>query len=62
MAGVLPSVWKLLRLRLQITYNGFRHAKLRNKIRIIFVWVLLLGFAYFLLSAEPLVVESRAFA
>jgi hypothetical protein len=51
-AGILPSVWKLLRLRLRITYNGFRHAKLRDKIRIIFVWALLLGFAYFLLSAS----------
>jgi ABC-2 type transport system permease protein len=51
-AGILSSVWKLLRLRLQITYNGFRRAKLRNKIRIIFVWVLLLGFAYFILSVS----------
>jgi ABC-2 type transport system permease protein len=51
-AGVLSSVWKLLRLRLQITYNGFRRAKLRNKIRIVFVWVLLLGFAYFILSVS----------
>jgi len=51
-AGLLPSVWKLLRLRLQITYNGFRHAKLRNKISIIFVWVVVLGFAYFILSVS----------
>ena len=51
-AGILPSVWKLLVLRLRITYNGFRHAKLGNKIRIIFVWVLLLGFAYFILSTS----------
>jgi ABC-2 type transport system permease protein len=50
--SILPSVWKLLRLRLRITYNGFRHAKLRDKIRIIFVWALLLGFAYFILSAS----------
>src|SRR5512138_1991790 len=50
--GILPSVWKLLILRLRITYNGFRHAKRRTKVRIIFVWVLLLGFAYFLLSAS----------
>jgi len=51
-AGILPSVWKLLVLRLRITYNGFRHAKLGKKIRIIFVWVLLLGFAYFILSTS----------
>jgi hypothetical protein len=50
--GILPSVWKLLILRLRITYNGFRHAKRRTKVRIIFVWLLLLGFAYFLLSAS----------
>ena len=48
-AGVLPAVWKLVRLRLQITYNSFRHAKLRVKIRNIILWLLLLGFAYFLL-------------
>jgi ABC-2 type transport system permease protein len=51
-AGILSSVWKLLRLRLRITYNSFRHAKLRNKISIIFVWMLLLGFAYLILSAS----------
>jgi hypothetical protein len=45
-------VWKLLRLRLRITYNSFRHAKLRNKIGMIVVWLLLLGFAYFLLVAS----------
>ncbi len=48
-AGVLPAVLKLLRLRLRITYNGFRHARLRVKIRNIILWLLLVGFAYFLL-------------
>ncbi len=51
-AGVLTSVWKLLRLRLRITYNSFRHARLRNKIGMIVVWLFLLGLAYFLLSAS----------
>jgi ABC-2 type transport system permease protein len=51
-AGVLPSVWKLLRLRLQITYNSFRRAKLRNKIRAVIVWVFLLGLAIFVFSAS----------
>ncbi len=46
---VLPVVWKLLLLRLRITYNGFRHAKLRRKIGIVIVWLLLLGFGIFLL-------------
>jgi ABC-2 type transport system permease protein len=51
-ADILSSVWKLLRLRLLITYNGFRHAKLRKKIGMLFVWVLLLGFASLLLAAS----------
>src|SRR5512138_3153519 len=51
-ASLLSAVWKLLRLRLKITYNGFRRARLRTKIRIIFVWLLVLGFAYFLLSVS----------
>jgi hypothetical protein len=51
-AGVLSSVWKLLRLRLRITYNSFRHARLRKKIGMIFLWLLLLGFAYLLLAAS----------
>ncbi|RPJ24759.1 MAG: hypothetical protein EHM33_16770 [Chloroflexi bacterium] len=64
-AGILSSVWKLLRLRLRITYNSFRHAKLRNKIGMIFLWLLLLGFAYslFLLSRWLLgLVHSPEFA
>jgi ABC-2 type transport system permease protein len=51
-AGLLPSVWKLLRLRLRITYNSFRHARLRNKIGMIFLWLLLLVFAYLLLAGS----------
>jgi len=51
-AGLLPSVWKLLRLRLQITYNSFRRAGFRKKISIILVWLLVLGFAYLMLSAS----------
>jgi len=47
---ILPAVWKLLILRVRITFNGFRHAKLRRKIGIVIVWLLLLGFAYFLLA------------
>lgn len=51
---VLPAVWKLLLLRVRITYNGFRHAKLRRKIGIAIVWLLLLGFAYFLLTMSQM--------
>lgn len=51
---VLPAVWKLLFLRVRITYNGFRHAKLRRKIGTAIVWLLLLGFAYFLLAMSQM--------
>ena len=51
-ARILPAVLKLVVLRMRISYNGFRHAKLRTKIRNIFVWTVLLGFAYFILSAS----------
>jgi hypothetical protein len=50
--SLLSAVWKLLRLRLRITFNNFRRARLRNKIRIVIVWSLLLGLAYLLLSAS----------
>ena len=43
-ARVLPGVWKLLVLRLRITYNAFRHAKLRRKIGTIVLWLVILGF------------------
>lgn len=49
--GLWASVWKLLRLRLLIQINGFRRAKLRAKIALIFgaFGVLVLaGFALFL--------------
>src|SRR5512140_130534 len=48
--GVWPAVWKLLRLRLQITYNSFRRSKIRVKIRTVIFSLLIVGFAYFLLS------------
>jgi ABC-2 type transport system permease protein len=51
-ARVLPAVWKLLLLRFRITYNSFRHAKLRRKIGIIILWLVLLGFAGFILSVS----------
>ena len=42
---VLPAVWKLIRLRLQISINGFKHAKLSRKILTIFGIVGLLAIA-----------------
>jgi len=51
---ILPAVWKLLSLRLRISWNSFRHAKLRAKIGRVFVLLLLLGFAYFMFSMSRL--------
>jgi hypothetical protein len=47
---ILPAVWKLVSLRFRITWNSFRHAKLRSKIGQIVLWLFLLGFAYFIFS------------
>jgi len=51
---IMPAIWKLLLMRLRITWNSFRHAKLRKKISTIFIWLLVLGFAYFILSMSRL--------
>lgn len=56
-ARVLPAVWKLLLLRLRITWNSFRHAKLSNKIGIIFITLMLLGFGYFIFSMSNLLLR-----
>lgn len=45
---VLPAVWKLVLLRLRIAYNSFRHAKLRGKISILILYLMILGFGYFI--------------
>src|SRR6266542_3710800 len=49
-ADILPSVGKLLLLRLRITYNTFLRSKLRYKIRVAIVSAFLLGLAYFILT------------
>lgn len=36
---LLPSVWKLLRIRLLITFSNFKRGKLRNKIGTIVLWL-----------------------
>ena len=41
---LLPAVWKLLRLRIQISLNGFKHAKTGKKILIIVGYLALLAF------------------
>ncbi len=49
---ILPAVWKLLGLRVRLTFNGFRHAKLRRKIGLVALWLMILGIAFglFMLS------------
>jgi len=49
-ARVFPGVWKLLSLRLRITYNSFRHAKLRRKIGTIVLWLGILALAFFIFT------------
>ena len=51
---VLPAVWKLMRLRLRITYNSFRHAKLSRKIGILILYLMLVGFGLFILLLSRL--------
>jgi hypothetical protein len=53
-ARILPAVWKLLVLRVRITVNEFRHARLRRKIGMIVLWLVILGFAGFLLFMSKL--------
>lgn len=48
-ARVIPAVWKLLGLRLRISYNSFRHARMGRKIVIIILWLMVFGFALSLL-------------
>jgi len=41
---IWPAVWKLVRLRLQITWNSFKHAKTVRKILTVIGYLLLLAF------------------
>jgi hypothetical protein len=54
-ARILPGVWKLLLLRVHITYNSFRHARLRRKIGIILLFLMVAGFGVFILSMSWLI-------
>jgi ABC-2 type transport system permease protein len=44
----LPAVWKLIRLRLLLSWNSFKHAKTGRKIGTIAIVVLLIAFAGFI--------------
>jgi len=54
---VLPAVWKLLSLRFRISYNSFRHAKLRRKIGILVLYLIILGFGLFTLWISQLILN-----
>lgn len=56
-AQVLSAVWKLLRMRLRISYNSFRHAKLRRKIGTLVLYLGILGFGYFIFRLSQLSLE-----
>ncbi len=56
-AHFLPAVWKLIRLRLLITFNGFKHAKLIRKILTIVAVLGLLAFAGMILFVSWLLLD-----
>lgn len=56
-AQVLPAVWKLFRMRLRITYNSFRHAKLRRKIGTLILYLGLAGFGYFIFWLSQILLQ-----
>ena len=61
--GLWPSVWKLLRLRVRIMWNGFKRAKRGSKIGTIVLLVLLLGgmgFLFFISSLLLRFIQSPA--
>ncbi|HEY9526262.1 MAG TPA: hypothetical protein VIR02_04210, partial [Anaerolineales bacterium] len=57
-ARVLPAVWKLVLLRLRISYNSFRHARLRGKIGRLLLYLMLLGFGYFVFWSSQLMLSA----
>jgi hypothetical protein len=54
---LFPAIWNLLRLRVRISYNGFRHARIGRKILLIFTGLMLLGFAGFILFLSTLLLN-----
>ena len=56
-AHFLPSVWKLIRLRLLISFNGFKHAKLIRKILTVAAILGLLAFAGMVLFVSWLLLD-----
>jgi ABC-2 type transport system permease protein len=57
-ARVLPAVEKLLRLRLRIMFNSFRHAKTGGKIGVIVLYTMLLGFGVFIFWLSKILLDA----
>jgi len=57
-ARILPAVGKLLRLRLRIMFNSFRHAKTRGKIGMILLYTLLVGFGVFMFGISKFLLDA----
>jgi hypothetical protein len=47
-ARLLPAIWKLIRLRLRLNWNAFKHAKTRRKVTTIVLVILALAFTGFI--------------
>lgn len=63
--GLWPSVWKLLRLRALILWNGFKRAKLRGKIStviVVLVVLAMMGFLFWLSGVLLRFMRSPALA
>ena len=54
---VFPAVWKLLRLRLRLNWNSFKHAKTRRKVGTILIILLVLAFAGFIFFLSWLLLD-----
>lgn len=55
--GLWHSVWKLLRLRVRIAFNSFKHAKTRGKVGTIALWLLALALMVFLYFLSTLLLR-----
>lgn len=51
---LIPAIWNLLRLRVRISYNVFRHAKIGRKILYVVTALMILGFAVFIFYVSNL--------
>ncbi len=54
---ILPAIWKLLVLRVRISFNSFRRAKTGRKILLIITALMVLGFAGFMIYLSSLFLE-----